>query len=106
MLLFLQALPPFTSRGRAGHLFAWYRALTKDTKAMVSVAGFKPVMRLLPESSANGILVQALAERWWDTAHTFHITGMEMIVTPHDFHRMTSLRLDGPIINLKSELGI
>ena len=96
----------FTSRGSAGHLFAWYRALTKDTKALVSVAGFKPVMCLLSESFVSSILGQALAKRWWDTTHTFHITRTEMTVTPHDFHQKTSLRSNGAIINLKSESGI
>ena len=96
----------FTSRGSAGHLFAWYRALTKDTKALVSVAGFKPVMCLLSESFVSSILGQALAKRWWDTTHTFHITRTEMTVTPHDFHQKTSLRSNGVIINLKSESGI
>ena len=74
------------SRGSASHLFAWYRALTKDIKALVSAVGFEPIMRLLLESSTNGILVQALADSWWDTTHTFHITGREMTVTPHGFH--------------------
>lgn len=96
----------FTSRGSAGHLFAWYRALTKDTKALVSMAVFKPVMCLLSESSASGILVQALAKRWWDTTHTFHITRTAMTVTPHDFHQKTSLRSNRAIINLKSESRI
>jgi len=50
------------SRGSASHLFAWYRALTKDTKALVSVVGFEPIMRLLLESSTSGILVQALTD--------------------------------------------
>ena len=94
------------SRGSASHLFAWYRALKKDTKALVSAVGFEPIMCLLLESFASDILVQVLADSWWDTTHTFHIAGKEMMVTPHNFHRMTNLRLDGPIINLQSELGI
>lgn len=93
-------------RGSASHLFAWYRALTKDTKALVSAVGFKPIMCLFLESSTSNILVQTLADIWWDTTHTFHIVGREMTVILHDFHRMTSLRSYGPIINLKSELGI
>ena len=50
--------------------------------------------------------MQSLAERWWDTIHTFHIADREMIVTPHDFHCKTDLRCDGALINLEGELGI
>jgi len=71
----------------------------------VNAVGFGPLMHLLPDGVASDILVQALTERWWDTTHTFHIAGKELIVT-HDFHRMTSLRSDGPIINLENESGI
>ena len=51
-------------------------------------------------TSTSAILVQSLAEKWWDTTHTFHIADREMTETPHDFHRMTSLRSDGMLINL------
>ena len=73
------------------HIALWYRVLTDDTKAFIRVVGFEPVIHLLPESHASAILVQSLAERWWDTTHTFHITDTEMTVTPYDFHRMTGL---------------
>lgn len=72
----------------------------------MSVVSFEPIMCLFLEGSTNGILVQALADSWWDTTHTFHIAGRGMTVTPHDFHQMTNLRFDGPIINLESDLGI
>lgn len=52
-------------------------------------------MRLLLKSTGSGVLVQALAERWW-----------EMIVTPHNFHRITDLRSHGPIINLEGKSGV
>ena len=72
----------------------------------MDTTGFRPFMRLLPKSSASGALVQALTEMWWDTTHTFHIAEWKIIVTPHDFHQMTSLRSHGPIINMDSELGV
>ena len=34
------------------------------------------------ERSASAILVQTLAERWWDTTHTFHIADREITITP------------------------
>jgi len=61
---------------------AWYRVLTIETKAYIRVAGFEPIIHLLLERSASAILVQSLAERWWDTTHTFHIIDREMTVTP------------------------
>ena len=80
--------------------------LTYDTKAFVCVVGFEPFLMLLLESHSSAILVLSLAERWWDTIHTFHIVEMEMIVTPYDFHQMTSLRCDGSQINLEGESSI
>ena len=49
--------------------------------------------------------MQTLAERWWDTTHTFHIVDRGMTMTPHDFHCMTGLRCDGALINLEGVLG-
>lgn len=58
---------------------------------------------LLPERFASVILVQTLAERWWDTTHTFDIVDREMTIIPHDFHRKTGLWFDGASINLEGE---
>ena len=81
--------------------------LDGETKALVNTVGFEPIMCLLPKKAASGILVKALVERWWDTTYTFHIARREIIMTPHNFHQMTSLRSYGPIINLSGvQLGI
>lgn len=58
---------------------------------------------LLPERFASVILVQTLAERWWDTTHTFDIVDREMTIIPHDFHRKTGLWFNGASINLEGE---
>lgn len=84
---------------------AWYWILTKETRGYIHVAGFEPIIHLLPERSTSAILVQILAKRWWDATRTFHIADREMIITPHDFHRMTSLRCDRALINLEGESG-
>ena len=52
------------------------------------------------ERSTKATLVQCLIERWWDTTHTVHIAEQEMIVTPYDLYRMTSLSFEAVIINL------
>ena len=80
--------------------------MVKETRTLVDVANYEPFMRLLLESSTNDVLVQALAERWWDTTYTFHIAKYEITMTPHDFHQMISLRSHRPIINLEGESGI
>ena len=85
---------------------AWYRILTKETKGHIRATGFEPIICLVPERSASAILVKTLAKRWWDITHTINIADREMMVTPYDFHRMTSLRCDGQLINLEGESGI
>ena len=102
----MQALPAFSARGSTNHVASWYQVLTKETKGHIHVAGFEPIIRSLPDTSASAILVQCLAERWWNTTHTFNIVGREMTITPHNFHRMTGLRFDGVLIGLEDELGI
>ena len=61
---------------------------------------------MLPKRSASAVLAQTLAERWWDTTHTFYIANWEMNITPYDFHCMTGLRFNGVSISLEDESGI
>ena len=73
------------------------------TKAHIHVAGFEPIIRLLPKRLTSAILVQCLAEGWWDITHTFYIAKREMIVTPQDFHHRIGLRCDSATINLEGK---
>ena len=86
-------------------LMDWYRLLKVETKALVREVVFEPLMCLLLESLASGVLGQVLVKRWWDTTYTFHIVEREMTMTPHDFHRMTELTASGLVVTLKGELG-
>ena len=91
-------LTPFVhpcASGSTNCVAAWYKVLTIEIGAHIRVVGFKLIICLLPMRSASAIQVQNLVERWWDTTHAFHIVDREMIVTPHNFHRMTGLRCDG-----------
>lgn len=97
---------PFLSKGSTNSVAAWYRVLTIVTKAVICVASFKLIIRLLSARSTSTILVQSLAERWWDTTYTFYIADKEMIVTSHDFQYMTGLKCDGALINLEGVSGI
>lgn len=58
----------------------------------------------MPERFANIVLAQTMAERWWDSTYTFHIVGLEMTITSHDFHCMIGLWFDGILISLKEEV--
>ena len=60
---------------------------------------------MMPERSANAILVQTLAKRWWYTTYTFHITDGEITISPHNFHRITGLWFDRVPISLEDKLG-
>lgn len=47
----------------------WYDRLLPKTRQLVQDVGFKVFVTYLSEAMANGILVQALTERWWDTTY-------------------------------------
>ncbi|KAK9996768.1 hypothetical protein SO802_021454 [Lithocarpus litseifolius] len=97
---------PYSGKGSTSQVLVWYNIFTEETQGHILVAGFELVIRLMPKRSANIVLVQTLAERWWDTTHTFHIAGLEMTITSHDFHRMIGLRFDGVSISLEDESGV
>ena len=41
------------------------------------------------------MVLYALAERWWDTTNTFHISFREMTMTLLDFHVITGFLFGG-----------
>jgi hypothetical protein len=63
----------------------------------VEAAGFKHFVETQPTNSAKKTLFCALTEKWWDTTHTFHITGVEMTIMSYDVYRLTGLRINGVI---------
>ena len=79
--------------------------LMLKTRALVRVAGFEDFVTNLSEASSFGILVQALTQGWWDIAHTSHIAGREMTLTPYDFHRLTGLKSYSPVVHLGDAFG-
>ena len=99
-------LAPYSGRGSTSQVLLWYSVLNEKTHGYVHAAGFKPIIHLMPERSTSVVLVQTLAEKWWDTTHTFHISGREMTITPHDFHYMTCLWFKGVPISLEDESGV
>uniref|UniRef100_A0A7N2L9M4 Aminotransferase-like plant mobile domain-containing protein n=1 Tax=Quercus lobata TaxID=97700 RepID=A0A7N2L9M4_QUELO len=80
--------------------------MNEETWGYVHAVGFELVIHLMLERPASAILAQTLAKKWYDTTHTFHIIGWEMIITPLNFHCMTSLRFDGAPISLEDKSGV
>jgi hypothetical protein len=52
-------------------------------------------MKILPRAKGDHMLLDGLAERWWDTTNSFHFPIGEMTVTPKDFSMLTGLRVGG-----------
>ena len=101
----MQVLPPYSGKGSTNGALVWYNICTKETQGHIHTAGFKLVLCLMPKRSASAILAQTLAERWWDTTYTFHITDREMTITPHNFHHITGLWFNRLSISLEDKLG-
>ena len=97
----LHVLAPYFGRGSTNWVLVWYNILAEETQDYICAANFKPVLHLMLERSANTVLAQTLAKRWWDTTHTFHIADREMTITPHNFHCMTGLRFNGVLTRLE-----
>ena len=76
-------------------LVEWFNLLALKIKGYIWEVGFKPIISLLLEKSANATLVQCLIERWWETSKTFHIAKWEITLTPYDFYHMTELSFEG-----------
>uniref|UniRef100_A0A7N2MQU6 Uncharacterized protein n=1 Tax=Quercus lobata TaxID=97700 RepID=A0A7N2MQU6_QUELO len=96
---------PFIGRSSISSILVWYDRLMLKTRALVRVAGFEAFVTNLSEASSFGILVQALTQGWWDIAHTSHIAGSEMTLTPYDFHRLTGLKSYSPVVHLGDAFG-
>jgi hypothetical protein len=100
--LFVQSLRSFVSRDNPIEIHKWWRRLSPMTHALIELAGFKNFVELHPTEFAKKFLLYALVERWWDTTHTLHIAGVEMMITPYNIHRLMGLRVDGLILTFNT----
>ncbi|CAB4289612.1 unnamed protein product [Prunus armeniaca] len=85
----------------------WYNKAMHDTmKAKVKQVGFLFFLSILGHGKkGDRPLLVALAERWWDTTHTFHFDEVgEMPMTLTDFTTIIGLRVGGK--RLKYDLEI
>ncbi|XP_034208140.1 protein MAINTENANCE OF MERISTEMS-like [Prunus dulcis] len=76
----------------------WYNKAMHDTvKAKVKESGILPFLSILGHGKkGDRPLLVALAERWWDTTHTFHFDEVgEMTMTPTDFAAIIGLHVGG-----------
>jgi hypothetical protein len=98
------SLRSLVSRGNPTKIHRWWGRLSPETRAWVETMGFKRFIKLQPTKLAKKIILYVLAERWWDTTHTLHISGVEITITLYDIHRMTGLRWNGlPLLLMHSE---
>ena len=94
---FMQAVRTFLSFDNPTDVLKWWGGFNSPTRSFMEMASFKYFVETQPTDSAKKSLLCALAERWWDTTHTFHIVGVEMMITPYDVYRLIDLRIDGAI---------
>lgn len=75
----------------------WYKNLPEPVKDRIADAGFGEFIKcLVINGRRDRQLVIALAERWWDTTHTFHFDNIgEMTMMPKDFSAITSVQVFG-----------
>ena len=77
---------------------AWYDELPDTVKEKVSEAGFGKFDNVLGDEfySRKRTVLRAVADRWWDTTHTFHFDEFgELTMTPLDFSSITGLPVSG-----------
>jgi hypothetical protein len=75
----------------------WYKHLPRLVQDKIVQAGFGEFIKcLVTTGRRDRQLVIALAERWWDTTHTFHFDNIgEMTMTPTDFSAITGVQVCG-----------
>ena len=74
----------------------WYLDLPEAVRRIVDQAGFGTFCRGLSRLSACRPLLAALAERWWDTTDSFHLSAAgDMTMTPYDFSVLTGIGVGG-----------
>ncbi|XP_034229374.1 protein MAINTENANCE OF MERISTEMS-like [Prunus dulcis] len=84
----------------------WYRhELPPRVKEKVDSVGFSNFAILLgTKGRRDKHLLMALAERWWDTTHTFHLDEVgELTMTPKDFSAITGLPVCGKSLEYDME---
>jgi hypothetical protein len=75
----------------------WYNQLPEPVKDRIAHAGFGEFVKcLVINGRRDRQLIIALAERWWDTTHTFHFDNIgELTMTPKDFSAITGVQVFG-----------
>ncbi|PON93795.1 Aminotransferase-like mobile domain containing protein [Trema orientale] len=91
--------------GNPGMILKWYDELPKPIKDKVHRTGFKHFIDGLSISQVQSALIQCLAEKWWNTTHTFHLDNLgEMTMTPKDFAGITGLTFSGKSLKLDKSI--
>lgn len=83
----------------------WYAELPNEVRLKIYNTGLKPLIEGFSSVEIDNALIQALAEKWWDTTHTFHFDKFgEMTLTPKDFSAITGISIGGKVLNLDKNI--
>ena len=88
----------FQTTGSQSGPRTWFNRLHYDLQARIyAETGLGIFIGALRESSrrSDRCALRALAERWVETTHTFHLPIGEMTLTPFDFHAITGIEFEG-----------
>ena len=82
--------------GEVGLVKKWYTELAPQVREIVDGCIFKQLLENITMREVENGLIQSMAERWWDTTHTFHFGDIrEITMTPTDFAAIAGLPVHG-----------
>lgn len=80
-------------------IIGWYNELPRPVLQKLQLTGFQPLIDGLSNTKPDIALINCLAEKWWDTTHTFCFEKLgELTMTPADFTAITGLRVGGKVV--------
>ncbi|GMP70779.1 hypothetical protein CsSME_00029484 [Camellia sinensis var. sinensis] len=83
----------------------WYAEFPGAVRHIMDQAGFGAFCRGLSRLTASRPLLAALAERWWDTTDSFHLSATgDMTMTPYDFSMLTGIGVGGDPIPFDTDM--
>lgn len=84
----------------------WFNELPNAVKTKVAGARFGKFLNVIQKQGTAKIkrILRGLADRWWDTTHTFHFDEIgELTMTSTDFSAITGLPLCGKTLEYDME---
>ncbi|KAI7990360.1 Protein MAINTENANCE OF MERISTEMS, partial [Camellia lanceoleosa] len=83
----------------------WYAELPDAVRQIMDQAEFGAFCKGLSRLTTSKPLLAALAERWWDTTDSFHLSATgDMTMTPYDFSMLTGIGVGGDPIPFDTDM--